>query len=176
MPLRHIIPSCSFPRPSGTGRIGLTSSTLPRGWLHVASASSTSSRWAFGGLEFNRSDVGRIWRRIKRGVGPIREVQKNVWVLPPLTIPPAHHLRWAEHINTWQLRTRIASWLRAVDAGRPIVWTYHPYVLRLATVLDPTALIYHCVDNIGAVPGVDGIAFDHAERKLLATADRDLHH
>jgi glycosyltransferase involved in cell wall biosynthesis len=120
----------------------------------------------------NRIDLDRIWQRVKRGVGPMREVQKNVWVLPPLTLPRTQHLSWAEHFNTWQLRTRIASWLHAVDAARPVVWTYHPYMLRLAKVLDPAALIYHCVDNIGALPGVDGKAFDQAERQLLATADR----
>jgi glycosyltransferase involved in cell wall biosynthesis len=121
---------------------------------------------------FNSSDFGRVWRRIKYGVGPIREVQKNLWVLPPLTIPRLHHWPWADHVNTWQLRTGIASWLRGIDSDRPIVWTYHPYMLRLATALNPTALIYHCVDNIGAMPGVDGMAFDRAERKLLAAADR----
>jgi glycosyltransferase involved in cell wall biosynthesis len=44
-------------------------------------------------------------------------------------------------------------------------------MLRIAKALDPAALIYHCVDNIGAVPGVDGAAFDRAERELLASAD-----
>jgi glycosyltransferase involved in cell wall biosynthesis len=44
-------------------------------------------------------------------------------------------------------------------------------MLRIAKALDPAALIYHCVDNIGAVPGVDGAAFDRAARELLASAD-----
>jgi glycosyltransferase involved in cell wall biosynthesis len=120
----------------------------------------------------NSIDVMRIWRRVRRVAGPIREVQRNVWVLPPLTIPGSQHLPWAEHINSWQIRTRIESWLRCINSNRPIVWTYHPYVLRVARTLDPTALVYHCVDNIGAVPGIDGAAFDRAERELLASCDR----
>ena len=121
---------------------------------------------------WNSIDLARIWGRVRRAAGPIREAQRNVWVLPPLTIPGSHHLAWADRINAWQLRSRIDSWLRSVDADSPIVWTYHPYMLRIAKALDPAALVYHCVDNIGAVPGVDGAAFDRAERELLASSDR----
>ena len=45
-------------------------------------------------------------------------------------------------------------------------------MLRVAKELNPRALVYHCVDNVGALPGVDGIAFDKAERELLACADQ----
>jgi glycosyltransferase involved in cell wall biosynthesis len=44
--------------------------------------------------------------------------------------------------------------------------------LRLAKALEPAAIIYHCVDNIGAMPGIDSNQFDAAERKLLAHCDR----
>jgi glycosyltransferase involved in cell wall biosynthesis len=120
----------------------------------------------------NNIDLARIWQRVRRAAAPIRQVQRNVWVLAPLTIPGSHHLAWAERINVWQLWSRINSWLRSVGSNRPIVWTYHPYMLRIAKLLDPAALVYHCVDNIGAIPGVDGAAFDRAERELLANADR----
>jgi glycosyltransferase involved in cell wall biosynthesis len=120
----------------------------------------------------NTVDLARIWRRVRRAAGPIRQVQRNVWVLPPLTIPGSHHLAWADRFNAWQLWNRIDPWLRQVDSDRPIVWTYHPYMLRIAKALDPAALVYHCVDNIGAIPGIDGAAFGRAERELLANADR----
>jgi glycosyltransferase involved in cell wall biosynthesis len=123
----------------------------------------------------NTVDLARIWRRVQRAVGTIKEVQSNVWVLPPVTIPGSHHLPWADRFNAWQIRSRIDSWLRQArpkgSSSHPIVWTYHPYMLRIAKALDPAALVYHCVDNIGAVPGIDGAAFDRAERELLANAD-----
>jgi glycosyltransferase involved in cell wall biosynthesis len=125
--------------------------------------------------KLNTVDLARILRRIRRAACPIAEVQSNVWVLPPLTIPGSHHLPWAERFNAWQIRRRIESWLRQMGsqdgASRPIVWTYHPYMLMIAKSLDPAALVYHCVDNIGAVPGVDGAAFDRAERELVTDAD-----
>ncbi len=120
----------------------------------------------------NSRDLARIWRRLQRAVRPIKEVQKNVWVLSPMTIPGGHHFSLIEHFNGWQLQPRIRSWLRRVNSARPIVWTYHPYMLRVAKELNPKALVYHCVDNVGALPGVDGIAFDKAEHELLACADQ----
>lgn len=120
----------------------------------------------------NTVDLARVWRRIRRASGPIAEVQKNVWVLPPLTIPGAHRLRPVARINAWQLQQRIAAWLDRIDAEHPLVWTYHPYMLGTAMALDPTALVYHCVDDLGAMPGIDGSTFQCAERELLARCDQ----
>lgn len=120
----------------------------------------------------NSRDVARICRRLGQAMRPIREVQGNVWVLPPLTIPGASHSRPVGHFNDWQLLRRIKSWLRNVHAGRPIIWTYHPHMLRVANALEPKALIYHCVDDLGAMPGVDSAAFAKAERKLVARSDQ----
>ncbi len=120
----------------------------------------------------NSRDLARIWRRLQRAWRPIKEVQKNVWVLSPMTIPGSSHFSLIEHFNGWQLQPRIKSWLRRANSTRPIVWTYHPYMLPVARALKPMTLVYHCVDNVGALPGVDGIAFDKAERGLLACADQ----
>jgi len=120
----------------------------------------------------NSIDIARIWRRVQRAARPITEVQKNVWVLPPLTIPGAHQLLPVARINAWELQRRIAAWLRSIGAERAIVWTYHPYMQRVAMALDPTALVYHCVDDLGAMPGIDGATFQCAERQLLARCDQ----
>jgi glycosyltransferase involved in cell wall biosynthesis len=120
----------------------------------------------------NSIDIARMWRRVRRAAQPIEEVQENVSLLSPLTIPGIHHWPGIEQLNAWQLGGRIQSWLRRFGAGSPIVWTYHPYMLQATKALNPTALIYHCVDNIGAVPGIDREAFDRAEHELLARCDR----
>jgi glycosyltransferase involved in cell wall biosynthesis len=120
----------------------------------------------------NKGDFVRIWRRLWRAALPISEVQQNVWVLSPLTIPAIHHRAGVEQLVAWRLRRRIEAWLRRVGGDQAIVWTYHPYMLRLAKALKPVTLVYHCVDNIGALPGIDSNHFDTAERKLMAHCDR----
>jgi glycosyltransferase involved in cell wall biosynthesis len=74
-------------------------------------------------------------------------------------------------LNSQHLKTRIARWMTANQVVTPIVWTYHPYVRGIADFVNASNLIYHCADNLGAIPGVDVRSFEAAERKLLACAD-----
>jgi glycosyltransferase involved in cell wall biosynthesis len=120
----------------------------------------------------NPTDLARIWNRLCRAVRPIGEVQTNLWVLSPLTIP-AVHAPWLEHlVNVRPLQIRIKAWLRRTGGGAPIVWTYHPYMLAVSGALSPAAIVYHCVDDLSAVPGIDGPAFVQAERELLSRCDQ----
>jgi glycosyltransferase involved in cell wall biosynthesis len=120
----------------------------------------------------NIRDLSRICGRLWRATGAIKEVQKNVWVLSPLTIPGAANFSPARQFNDWQVHARITSWLHSMRSIGPIVWTYLPHVLHIAKRLNPTALVYHCVDNLGAIPGVDRKAFEEAERELLLCSDQ----
>jgi glycosyltransferase involved in cell wall biosynthesis len=119
----------------------------------------------------DRRDVARIVGRVRRAIAPVVEARPNLWVLPPLTIPAGHRLPMIARFNAWQLRRHIADWLRRRRGERPIVWTYHPYMMDVALALDPSAIVYHCVDDIGALPAVDRDSYDAAERVLLVRAD-----
>jgi glycosyltransferase involved in cell wall biosynthesis len=119
----------------------------------------------------NAVDVARIARRLMAAAAPIRQVQENVWRLSPLTIPGASHHPLVARFNAWRLTRQIGGWLRGIGAVRPILWTYHPYMLALADALDARALVYHCVDDLAAVPGIDAAAVTQAERALLARCD-----
>ncbi len=119
----------------------------------------------------NALDLCRIIGRIKRGLAPIREVSNNVWLLSPLTIPVGHRYAVVGALNRWLLQSRIGRWLKQRGARLPIVWTYHPYMLALADALKPGAIVYHSVDDLGAIPNVDHTAYDAAEIKLLQRAD-----
>lgn len=119
----------------------------------------------------NTLDARRIAARLKRGLGPIRKVRDNLWTLSPLTIPFSHSAPGIRSVNSWQLRLRIQSWLSSHNIRYPLVWTYHPYMLDVVAAIGPSRLIYHCVDDLGAIPGIDRIAFRRAEHQLLMLAD-----
>lgn len=119
----------------------------------------------------NALDMRRIVGRIRRGLAPIREVSNRVWLLSPLTIPVGHRYAFVGALNRWLLQSRIRRWLKRRDARHPLVWTYHPYMLALAEGLQPGAIVYHSVDDLGAIPNVDHAAYDAAEVKLLRRAD-----
>jgi glycosyltransferase involved in cell wall biosynthesis len=120
---------------------------------------------------FNALDAKRIFARLKRGVSPIVMVRDNLWSLSPLTIPFGHQSPMVAGMNALQLIVRISGWMAANHVQSPLVWTYHPYMLETTKGIKPSKLVYHCADDLGAVPGINRKAFEIAERKLLDRAD-----
>jgi hypothetical protein len=55
--------------------------------------------------------------------------------------------------------------------SRPLIWTYHPFVLDTLRGLDYAKLVYHNVDDLAAIPGVEAVPFKTEERRLLNRAD-----
>src|SRR5258705_3580684 len=119
----------------------------------------------------NAADAKRIVSRLKSGLSPIAEVSDNLWRLSPMTIPFGHQSSVIAGFNQLQLTTRIKRWISGNGVVAPLVWTYHPYMLDAARSINPSKFIYHCADDLGAMPGIDRNSFDQAECKLLAEAD-----
>lgn len=123
------------------------------------------------------TDWSRILRRLWRGLRGPRQVDDRIWVYAPLVIPFRHNHPWVRAFNQGWLSRTIGRYMRHQRFRLPMVWTYHPYVLETRAWLnrDPATatgqLVYHCVDDLAAIPGIDGQAFDREERALLAQAD-----
>lgn len=119
----------------------------------------------------NTPDVRRIAARLRRGLAPIAAVADNLWRLSPLTIPLGHRSGLISRFNQLQLTMRIKGWMSANRVTAPLLWTYHPYMLGAAESINPARLVYHCADDLAAMPGIDGKSFEPSERALLARAD-----
>jgi glycosyltransferase involved in cell wall biosynthesis len=119
----------------------------------------------------NARDIGRMLRRLKRGLTAGRKVESGIWVLSPLVIPFKHHLPLMRTINQGWLRRQVMGFMNRQGFSRPIVWTYHPFVLETVQGLDYSKLVYHNVDDLAAIPGVDAVAFRAEEERLLNRAD-----
>jgi glycosyltransferase involved in cell wall biosynthesis len=119
----------------------------------------------------NAIDFRRIISRAWRGLRGVQQVRERLFVLSPLTIPLGQRHAAVTRFNDWQLRRAITGWLAGQGGGRPIIWTYHPFMLDAVEALEPAALVYHCVDDLGAIPGVDRLRFEREEARLLARAD-----
>lgn len=116
-------------------------------------------------------DLRRIAGRVRRGLAPIRQVRDNVWVLSPLLLPAMHHLPLAGRLNQAALRAALKRFVKRLGFRRPLVWTYHAYMLDALRGWDHGPIVYHCVDDLGAIPGVDAQGYAGAERALLERAD-----
>ncbi len=142
-----------------------------RGWrvLYVESVGFRSPKPGSG------RDWARLWRRLRRGLqslvlGPPQRAA-NIWVLSPLAIPAKHHWPIVRRLNQLLLRTMVQRFVRRKRLVKPVIWTYHPFLLEAIGHLPRGPLVYHCVDDIGAVPGVNVEAFGNAQRRLLSECD-----
>ena len=118
-------------------------------------------------------DLARIWRRLIRGMRGVHQVEDNIWVISPLVIPFKHQWKLVSLINRWMFNSTITRFCKKQDFQdqETIIWTYHPYVLDYLDCKQYGSLIYHCVDDLSAIPGIDSKAFIKKEEELLKAAN-----
>ena len=120
-------------------------------------------------------DWKRIWNRLWRGLrclalGPYK-AEKDIWIFSPLAIPGAHGHPLFGRLNTLFIRSPLRRFLVSKKWSKPLIWTYHPFMLELLGGVDCGKVVYHCVDDLGAVPMIDSAAVNAAEEKLLEQCD-----
>lgn len=114
-------------------------------------------------------DVRRIARRLRRALRGPRPAD-GLHVLSPLVVP-AHGRPGLRALNARLLRAQVRRAVQRLGLTRPVLWSYVPQAEALLDVLDPSAVVYHCVDDIAAQKGVAGAAFRAAEARFAARAD-----
>lgn len=123
------------------------------------------------------TDWRRLLRRLWRGLQGPRQVRPGLWVLSPLVIPFKHSHPVIRAFNQGYLSWTLARFCRRHGMPRPMIWTYHPYILEVVDRLQqphglqPGPLVYHCVDDLSAIPGIDATAFEAEEKRLLSRAN-----
>lgn len=118
----------------------------------------------------NSKDLKRIWQRLKNGLRVPRRVDNHIWVLSPLIIPFKHHWSIMRFINRSIMALQIKWFMWKEKFQTPLIWTYHPFMLDVIKRVPHNKIIYHCVDDLASVPGIDAAAFLMEEEKLLKAA------
>ena len=113
-------------------------------------------------------DLRRIWQRLKRGLRAPALVEPRLWVMSPIIIPFKHHWPIIRAVNQGIISLRIRHFVHRHGFQRPLLWTYHPFILNTIAKLNHGVVAYHCVDDLSAIPGIDPVAFDAEEKRLLA--------
>lgn len=120
-------------------------------------------------------DWSRLWNRLRKGISSLllgaRERSPGIFVLSPLLVPAGHRHALTRMLNRWLLRAALVRSTSSRDFVRPLIWTYHPFMLDVVQGMDAGPLLYHCVDDLAAVPGVDAKAFRAAEERLIERAN-----
>ena len=119
-------------------------------------------------------DFGRIRARLRnwtRSTKGFREERPNLFVFSPLVVPFPYS-RLAGWINRHLLTRSISRWMRAAGFSRPIIWTFlpTPVVRGVIDNLDPSLVIYHCVDDFSA-SSREARRIVESEKQLFRDAD-----
>ena len=114
-------------------------------------------------------DLKRMWRRLRRGLAQPRQVD-GLYVLSPLVLP-LHRYRIVRALNRRLLARLVRRAAARIGLRRPILWAYIPQAEALIETLQPELVVYHCVDDMAAQPGIDAASFRSAEARFAARAD-----
>lgn len=114
-------------------------------------------------------DISRIRRRLQKAVCAPRAVRKNLWVWSPVILP-FHSNAIIRRTNQYLLSRWLDYWLRRLAFHKDILWTYNPLTTQLLNFRQFNKLVYHCVDEIKAQPGMPKEALEQAEQVLVQEA------
>lgn len=110
-------------------------------------------------------DLRRVWRRLRSRPANLaagRPVPGSMRVVSPRVIPL--HNRATAAINRRLLSSSVRDWVASESSGK-VLWCYSPVTYGLERHANAT--VYHCVDLLGEVPGIDE-ALIHAAETALA--------
>jgi glycosyltransferase involved in cell wall biosynthesis len=114
-------------------------------------------------------DLSRIARRLRRGLAPPRATD-GLHVLSPLVVP-FHGSRPVRALNARLLPAQVGHAARSLGMRAPILWGYVPQAETLIDTLEPSLVVYHCVDDIAAHGRIDTASFRASEERFAARAD-----
>ena len=110
---------------------------------------------------FDLADLRRLVDRITPTTTTGRPVAPGVTIANPRIVPI--HTRATRALNERLLARTVSSWMS--DTTRPrILWTYSPLTYGLERHADH--VVYHCVDLLGAYPGISAELIERSEREL----------
>ena len=114
-------------------------------------------------------DIRRIATRLLSGLRDPRRAD-GLHVLSPLVLP-FHGNPIARRLNGWLLPALVRRAAHELGMEKPILWAYVPQAEALLGALDPQLVVYHCVDDIAAQPGIDAAGFRASEVRFAGRAE-----
>lgn len=115
-------------------------------------------------------DRRRMAKRVLKWLSGLRQVQQNLWVFTPVSIPLQKYapVRW---LNLLLLRLLLRVHSHRLQFKEPVIWTYNPLTAGLIGTIGDSVSVYHCVDELRAQPGMPARAIEQGEAELLRKVD-----
>lgn len=114
-------------------------------------------------------DLSRIYKKLKSFTEPMREVEKNIFVMNPMAIP-AYGSKAVVALNQKFLIRQVKSAMRKLGMKNVINMVFNPAAGMIAGKLGETEQIYYCVDEYTAFTGVSA-GLKEIEEDLFRKSD-----
>lgn len=115
-------------------------------------------------------DFRRAFDKLKAFSQPVKEVEKNIFVLNPIAIP-AYGIPFMRTVNKEILRFLIKRAMKRLGMKHPINWVFNPTGSVVAGSLGESFVVYYCVDEFTAFSDAGTDAMVQMEKRLLRDAD-----
>src|ERR1700761_8051206 len=119
----------------------------------------------------NSRDVGKLVRKLAAATRPPQPIGPHMW---RITVPqiPLRRIPGVTAINRGLARMMVRRAMRILKFGSTISWFTVPHPGFLAGRLQEDLVVYYCVDDYAAHPGVDPRVIGPADEALTRRADR----
>lgn len=118
----------------------------------------------------SRGDWSKVRKRLGEWFQGTWQAEENLWVTSPVNIP-LHRNTIVRGFNRKALAVALRRQMHALGFTSPILWTFLPLGVELIGELNEAAVVYHCVDDYAANPGVAADELREMEGRLLKRAD-----
>lgn len=118
----------------------------------------------------SKADFSRSFEKLSKVLKPLEEVEPNIFVMNPLTIP-AYGNAVIKGFNGKSLLWQIKRAMKKLGFKNPINYTFLPSAALLAKKLGEDFLIYHCVDEYAAFTDIPSAPILEMERDLMKKSD-----
>lgn len=120
--------------------------------------------------KIDKRDIFRILKRFKSLFKPYTKVSNNIWRISPFILP-FHNVSIVRKFNDIFLSLIIKFLMFFLNFKEYIIWTYSPITDTIIDKFSASKIIYHCVDDLSALPNVDKENLKKREKKLILKSD-----
>ena len=117
-----------------------------------------------------RTDLVRIVGRVKDWFTGAKRVKDNLYIYSPVIVP-LHQIPAVRRINSFFLQMELRHLQKRFGLNDPILWIFLPTGVGLVRSLGEKLVIYHCVDEYAANPGVSRRIIQGLEEEMLRASD-----
>lgn len=118
----------------------------------------------------SKADITRAFKKLKAATSPLREPERNIFVLNPIAVPVYGQPRIRD-LNRKLLRFQVKRAMRRLGFQRPINFVFNPAAAVVAGALGEQQIIYYCVDEYTQFSGVSSTSLAELEQQLLRQSD-----